>query len=66
MTTAQNQTKTENPQETSREGESVRDLGAPGVRPEVIALIRMLLRKPPRGHDFATCPICQRYGIAAV
>jgi hypothetical protein len=33
---------------------------------EIVALLRLLTREPPPGHDFATCPICKRYGITKI
>jgi hypothetical protein len=36
------------------------------IRPELVALIRMLLREPPADHDFKTCPICEGYGITSI
>ena len=32
----------------------------------LLALLRLLTREPPPGHDFKTCPICQRYGITEI
>jgi hypothetical protein len=34
--------------------------------PELLALFRLLVREPPPDHDFATCPICKRYGITTI
>lgn len=33
---------------------------------ELVALLRLLTREPPPGHDFKTCPICKRYGITGI
>ena len=33
---------------------------------ELISLFRILLKKPPQGHDFKTCPVCKKYGIAEI
>jgi len=33
---------------------------------ELISLFRILLRKPPQGHDFKTCPVCKKYGITKI
>jgi len=33
---------------------------------ELLALLRLLTREPPRDHDFKTCPICKRYGITTI
>jgi hypothetical protein len=30
---------------------------------DLIALFRLLLRNPPKDHDFRTCTICKQYGI---
>lgn len=30
---------------------------------ELVALFRLLMREPPPGHNFKTCPICQEHGI---
>jgi hypothetical protein len=32
----------------------------------LLALFRLLVREPPRDHDFRTCPICKRYGITKI
>jgi hypothetical protein len=29
----------------------------------LLPLFRLLMREPPEGHDFATCPVCKRHGI---
>jgi hypothetical protein len=29
----------------------------------LLPLFRLLVREPPEGHDFATCPVCKRHGI---
>jgi len=33
---------------------------------ELIPLFRVLLRKPPQGHDFKTCPVCKKYAITEI
>jgi hypothetical protein len=33
---------------------------------ELLALFRLLVREPPRDHNFRTCPICKRYGITEI
>jgi hypothetical protein len=33
---------------------------------ELVALLRLLTREPPRGHDFTTCPTCKRHGITKI
>lgn len=33
---------------------------------ELVALLRLLTREPPPGHDFTTCPICKRHGITKI
>jgi len=33
---------------------------------ELLPLLRLLLREPPEGHDFKTCPICRRWGITHI
>ena len=35
-------------------------------RGALLALLRLLMREPPPGHDFKTCPICRRYGITEI
>lgn len=35
-------------------------------RGALIALLRLLTREPPAGHDFKTCPICKRHGIERI
>lgn len=35
-------------------------------RSALLALFRLLVREPPRDHDFNTCPICKRYGITKI
>jgi hypothetical protein len=35
-------------------------------RDELVALMRLLLKEPPPDHDFATCPICKKYGITEI
>lgn len=44
--------------------------GAPsaseGARADLIALFRLLLKQPPKEHDFRTCPICKRFGITGI
>jgi hypothetical protein len=32
----------------------------------LLPLFRLLVRQPPKDHDFKACPICQRYGITKV
>ena len=32
----------------------------------LVALLRLLLREPPPGHDFDKCPICKRFGITKI
>jgi hypothetical protein len=39
---------------------------APEPSPELLALLRLLVREPPAGHDFSTCAICKRYGITGI
>jgi hypothetical protein len=36
------------------------------VSRELVALLRLLTREPPPGHDFKTCPICKRFGITKI
>jgi hypothetical protein len=31
------------------------------IAPELIALFRILLKVPPKGHDAKTCPLCKGY-----
>jgi len=33
---------------------------------DLLALFRLLMKEPPRGHDFRTCLICQRHGITTI
>jgi len=30
---------------------------------DLLPLFRLLMREPPQGHDFKTCPLCKRHGI---
>ena len=30
---------------------------------DILPLIRLILREPPPGHDFKTCPTCKQHGI---
>jgi len=30
---------------------------------QLLPLFRLLVREPPNGHDFDTCPVCKRHGI---
>jgi hypothetical protein len=64
MTSLERRTSDTDPQ-AERKTESLRD-HEPVVRPEVVALIRMLLKEPPPSHDFTTCPICHRYDITSI
>ena len=36
------------------------------IRGDLVALFRLLLKEPPSGHDFKTCPICKEYGIKGI
>jgi len=29
----------------------------------LLPLFQLLVREPPKGHDFASCPICKTHGI---
>jgi hypothetical protein len=51
---------------SSERSNSARTVNADDRFPELVALLRVLLQEPPIGHDFATCPICRRYGIARI
>jgi hypothetical protein len=31
--------------------------------PEVLALFRLLIQKPPADHDFVICTICKKHGL---
>lgn len=33
---------------------------------DLTPLFTLLMRQPPKDHDFRTCPICQRYGITEI
>lgn len=66
MAETQNHPEAEDSQVRSHNRERVPAPDAAGVRPEVMALIRMLLREPPKGHDISNCPICKRYGITTI
>jgi hypothetical protein len=33
---------------------------------QLLPLFRLLVREPPEGHDFATCPVCKRHGITGL
>ncbi len=49
-----------NPSQLRREETDDRETEA---RPELRALLRLLLREPPPDHDCKTCPLCRKYGI---
>jgi hypothetical protein len=57
-----------------RRSETARKEPSPEIRPALegtdrgalLALFRLLVRNPPRDHDFRTCPICKRYGITEI
>lgn len=36
------------------------------VTQQLLPLFTLLMRDPPEGHDFATCPVCKRYGITSL
>ena len=40
------------------------DEESPGY--DLTPLFTLLVRQPPKDHDFRTCPICQRYGITEI
>lgn len=46
--------------------EAAEEPAKPNIDPSLIALFRLLTRQPPADHDFATCPICKRYGIESI
>jgi hypothetical protein len=46
--------KSEKESNEGEQGKSSRDL---------LPLFRLLMREPPQGHDFKTCPLCKHYGI---
>lgn len=50
------------PNEVMREEERSQDKEFADLLP----LLRILLQEPPEGHDFATCPICCRWGITHI
>ena len=33
---------------------------------ELVALFRLLMREPPTGHDFRTCPSCKQCAITTI
>jgi hypothetical protein len=33
---------------------------------QLLPLFRLLVREPPEGHDFATCPVCKCHGITGL
>ena len=33
---------------------------------DLIVLLRLLTKQPPREHDFRTCAICKRYGLTKI
>ena len=35
-------------------------------RAELLALFRILMKEPPPGHDFRTCPICKEFEITSI
>jgi hypothetical protein len=54
------------PQEKQREAVKESSKAKPAVSPELLALIRLIIREPPADHDFGTCPICKHYGIKSI
>lgn len=38
----------------------------PPAEAALVALLRLLLREPPAGHDVKNCPICKRFGITKI
>jgi hypothetical protein len=47
-------------------GDSSGETGVAMPSSEILALFRLLVREPPPGHDFKTCPDCKRYGITGI
>jgi len=35
-------------------------------RADLLPLVRLLVRQPPKEHDFRTCPICRRCNITEI
>jgi hypothetical protein len=58
------------PEKAAEEGQRPESMaGTPSdhiERGALLALLRLLMREPPPGHDFKTCPICKRYGITEI
>jgi hypothetical protein len=56
----------------SEEGNPQREFGEidpsdqRGEQGALLALLRLLTREPPPGHDFTTCPVCKRFGITKI
>jgi hypothetical protein len=50
----------------SREKGALETTGQDNRRAELLALFRLLIREPPKDHDFRACPICKRYGITKI
>jgi hypothetical protein len=57
---------TNKPQPTKKPTEDVATAENPTASTEIIALLRLLTKQPPREHDFRTCAICKRYGITEI
>lgn len=53
------QSSTSEPQEPNPEATSPPDY-------DLAALFTLLVRQPPKDHDFRTCPICQEFGITEI
>jgi hypothetical protein len=57
----------ENPEISfSREKGALETTAQDNRRAELLALFRLLVREPPKDHDFRACPICKRYGITRI
>jgi hypothetical protein len=41
-------------------------LSPEAARAELLTLLRLLVREPPRDHEFKTCAICKRYRITGI
>lgn len=39
---------------------------ADALSAELVILIKALLKEPPPNHDFATCPLCKKFGITRI
>lgn len=53
-------------QEKELDGSEPREAGKELSSYDLTPLFTLLMRQPPKDHDFHTCPMCQRYGITEI